>query len=572
MTPNETDTQVDAQNEANTNQSAHAETDSKSTSSNQEHTDYPSNVLDFPIKDAAADSIGMEDILEGMAEYINHAQMPFTIAVQGEWGIGKTSFLNLLKNRLCENNTSLYYPVWIDACDFTLLQSSASAVINMLQSMIYQIGNLNPTIAGSQEGKKKLETIIFFIKNLGKIVAKDAMQIATGGAISEETAEKIYNTCSEYCSNNKEKQNNDQDSTSLTVQELRNKVIELIDYILDPSNNPNYLITEAYSQQINIPHSAPTDCKNKKNQDNNNTFGNNIIITDQAKRGIVFFIDNLDRIDPTLSVEILEITKNIFDFSNSVFIVALDNNIALRGLREKLGDLTPENEPIFRAYFDKFVQQSITLPFQATAIQNLLFKSLEDIGLFNINELDNCGIKNDLITFSILTIKCNPRFIKRIVNTLSLLLYIKRNQSNNTRNSININNQKPPSHILSSDVLSNVLIFIVVCIKLFYPKIYQCLIDKHTITNWDGTILEDKDNKMREKYVPYNKLNDWSRTLNFLATFSKRPSDPNYDAQLNDDAKIISTVFNAVSSHASSDRIFNQKYAEAMRVSMFCNA
>ena len=138
MTPNETDAQVDAQNEAST-----ATTPLEEISSNPSKDivggSIPSNVLDRPIESLEDDLIGTKDLQDGLIEYIKLADKPFTIALQGEWGLGKTSFLNLLKTQLCDKNNSLYYSVWIDASDFTLLQSPTSAVINMLQSMVYQI-------------------------------------------------------------------------------------------------------------------------------------------------------------------------------------------------------------------------------------------------------------------------------------------------------------------------------------------------------------------------------------------------------------------------------------------------
>ena len=156
MTQDGTTITVDSQNKDNDNQN---HKDAKSISSNQEYPACPSNILDFPIENHDDDRIGMEDILDGMVDYINHAQMPFTIAVQGEWGLGKTSFLYLLKDRLCEKDSEesptkettqsqnlfqnqdkndrqnncrhLYYSVLIDACDFALLQSPISAIINI---------------------------------------------------------------------------------------------------------------------------------------------------------------------------------------------------------------------------------------------------------------------------------------------------------------------------------------------------------------------------------------------------------------------------------------------------------
>ena len=50
---------------------------------------------------------------------------------------------------------------------------------------------------------------------------------------------------------------------------------------------------------------------------------------------IVFLIDDLDRVPPATAVEILDITKNIFDIPNCVFILAIDYEVVVKGLEGK---------------------------------------------------------------------------------------------------------------------------------------------------------------------------------------------------------------------------------------------
>ena len=487
MTQDGTTITVDSQNKDNDNQN---HKDAKSISSNQEYPACPSNILDFPIENHDDDRIGMEDILDGMVDYINHAQMPFTIAVQGEWGLGKTSFLYLLKDRLCEKDSEesptkettqsqnlfqnqdkndrqnncrhLYYSVWIDACDFALLQSPISAIINMLQSMVYQISKLKPVLDENQKMDKHIKKIKSAtkstMKNIVKLVAKNVItssaKVATAGIINEKMIDELAAIITDSWSNTNNKQNS-QDSNLSAIKQLHKDITHLIECVLDQKYQDNYLFT-------------------KNIKDINKT---------PKKRGIVFFIDNLDRIDPTLAVEILEVTKNIFNFSNSVFIVALDNNIALRGLQAKLGTLSKNNEQIFRAYFDKFVQQSISLPPQSSTTVLLLFNLLTEVNYFSEIELEspkNYTIKLNFINshsemtlrqvltdFAIFSFESsNPRLIKRFVNTLSLLLHIR--QAKNSRS----------LEILTTpvDTITKALMFIVICIQYSFLDIYKIMI------------------------------------------------------------------------------------------------
>ena len=71
------------------------------------------------------------------------------------------------------------------------------------------------------------------------------------------------------------------------------------------------------------------------------------------------YVDDLDRIDPEDAVSILELLKNIFNIKDCVFVLAIDYQVVVKGLKEKFGEPTPENEWEFRSFFDKIIQ----LPF-----------------------------------------------------------------------------------------------------------------------------------------------------------------------------------------------------------------
>ena len=56
--------------------------------------------IDQAVEEPSADLLGMEADAEKLAKYIERYKPPFTIGVYGEWGDGKTSFVNLLKHYL----------------------------------------------------------------------------------------------------------------------------------------------------------------------------------------------------------------------------------------------------------------------------------------------------------------------------------------------------------------------------------------------------------------------------------------------------------------------------------------
>jgi len=135
---------------------------------------------------------------------------------------------------------------------------------------------------------------------------------------------------------------------------------------------------------------------------------------------VVFFLDDLDRIDPPIAVEILEALKNIFDIENCIFVLAIDYDIVIKGLEKKFGRKTEQNEREFRSFFDKIIQVPFSMPIGAYNIENLVKKKFSDLNLKVDSELAINFIK--LVS---LTVGYNPRSIKRYINTYSLLKRIK---------------------------------------------------------------------------------------------------------------------------------------------------
>ena len=82
------------------------------------HMKY-SNVIDVPRAPGSEDLLGVDKYVEALTQFILVAQMPTTLAIQGEWGSGKTSLMNQVRYKICEMSTDdesdkLYYGVWIN--------------------------------------------------------------------------------------------------------------------------------------------------------------------------------------------------------------------------------------------------------------------------------------------------------------------------------------------------------------------------------------------------------------------------------------------------------------------------
>ena len=163
---------------------------------------------------------------------------------------------------------------------------------------------------------------------------------------------------------------------------------------------------------------------------------------DHTKTGVILFIDDLDRIDPELAVNILEILKNIFDIDHCISIIAIDYNIFVKGMKNRLGEYNSDNKHEFQLCYEKIVHLSLSMP-KLFYINNFVKETVIDSGLFEEDELSKTiegeNIVNELSKLIDSSVRKNPRAIKRLSNTLSFIVFYNRDRKpyNNSSNKEN---------------------------------------------------------------------------------------------------------------------------------------
>jgi hypothetical protein len=364
-----------------------------------------SSIIDVPRRHDQADLFGINVYQEALIEYIKLTDTPITIALQGEWGSGKTSMMNQLKYELCENDGAPYFPVWINTWQHSLMKTPSQAIMSILEGCINQIGSLNPDKQKWEESKKVIGTVFKTIAKVGSKVA-----VSTIGA-DGDSVDDLFEGNGE----------------SSDITKLKNEIAKMIDAAL------KY---------------AP------------------------SKMGFTFYIDDLDRIDPPVAVEILELLKNIFDLEKCVFILAIDYDVVIKGLRSKFGELTDKNEREFRAFFDKIIQLPFSMPVASYNVDTFLVDSLKKIGFCSEEELAKEGVAETLSEIAQLSVGCNPRSLKRLMNTLSLISII----NNKLKGNEEMANQ------------NKMLNFALVCMQIAYPFIYNQLTEEPDFKQWNESI------------------------------------------------------------------------------------
>ena len=144
---------------------------------------------DKPAISLGEDSFGVQQYITGLNDFIMDCNTPMTIAIQGDWGSGKTSMMNMIKEQLGDRVVTTWFNTW----QYSQFNMGDSLAISFLSRLITDLD----TEQDQKEGniKKALRTISKFAKTASVIAAdtfvggKAAETLENGISLSEEHQE-----------------------------------------------------------------------------------------------------------------------------------------------------------------------------------------------------------------------------------------------------------------------------------------------------------------------------------------------------------------------------------------------
>lgn len=71
-----------------------------------------SGFTDAPINKTQEDMFEVSQYIKGLSDFIRECDTPMTIAIQGDWGSGKTSIMNMVKTELNDDVISVWFNTW----------------------------------------------------------------------------------------------------------------------------------------------------------------------------------------------------------------------------------------------------------------------------------------------------------------------------------------------------------------------------------------------------------------------------------------------------------------------------
>lgn len=227
----------------------------------------PSELVIDPANPFAFDAFNRQEIVGTATRLITGLTGPFVIAIDSEWGTGKTTFIRMLKACLeAEDHPCLHFNAW--ETDFAE------------DPLIAFVGELDGLLASICTEESERQVLINKTKKITSAVAKRAapalLKLVTLGAVDlQQETEKI-------------------------LAELAGGVgTDAVEH---------YLQEKAQIAEFHRELGTVLDAAKRFDK----------------KLPVVIFVDELDRCRPLYAIELLERIKHLFNVEQAVFVVAID--------------------------------------------------------------------------------------------------------------------------------------------------------------------------------------------------------------------------------------------------------
>lgn len=358
------------------------------------------------------DTLEVIDYAKALVNFIETCSPPLTIGIQGDWGSGKTSLLNMIRGSA-------------EGDEGGLLGSKRSKdggylVVNFDAWAYAQFG---------QEENLPLSCMYSLTKKIEDVCNQEIQKTASD--VIKNTATKLLDKVS-------------------NVSKFKAAGIEL-----QIKENPEF---DELAQSM---------LKFKKEFKG---YVDSLVTGPNKKyKRIVIFIDDLDRVNPRYAIELLESLKNFMDVDNCIFVIAIDYSVVQTGVALKFGEAIQKRSG--RSFFDKIIQLPFVMPSSSYNLNRYIISLISEAGLpyisidknskdyiENIKKIQNEDWVTKLKDLTICSVGTNPRQIKRVVNIVKLINIIRSEKS---------------TIETKSDKMESMILYGLVCMQVAWPDIFS---------------------------------------------------------------------------------------------------
>lgn len=130
---------------------------------------------DKPVASISEDLFNVSTYVDGLCTFVNNCDTPMTISIQGDWGSGKTSMMNMMR----ENLKTSIWPIWFNTWQFSQFDMGNSLVFSMMDVLLKGL-DCDPDVI-----KKVLCGVAGVSKNLLRVLADKAAGGVVEGLLTE---------------------------------------------------------------------------------------------------------------------------------------------------------------------------------------------------------------------------------------------------------------------------------------------------------------------------------------------------------------------------------------------------
>lgn len=221
------------------------------------------------LREFGQDIYNRKVIAENLTKIIEAQNEPSVIAIDSEWGTGKTTFVTMWQNMLKsdEEYKGKFKTLYFNAWENDYIKDPLLALFSEMEKQIHE-----------EDSKitKSINKVKDNIKPFATAALTTGISIVTRGFLNLDSIEL------ESC-NEQELVKLSQDIGKIAVKEIL----------------ANKTVRAKFKEEV-------------------------IEYQEKINKKIIFFIDELDRCRPTFAIELLEVIKHLFNIKNIIFVISID--------------------------------------------------------------------------------------------------------------------------------------------------------------------------------------------------------------------------------------------------------
>lgn len=369
-----------------------------------------SRLIDVPVQTKDDEALGVGMYADILSTFIKNCETPITIGIQGDWGIGKTSMLNMVRGLLGQTKQANYHVIYFNTWQYSQFQQEQFLGLSILKGIMAEVQSLD-----SLKEIQKTDAFKSAVKGFGQFIVNLSNQVV-------------------------------KEHTGLDAKEA-----------IPGNEDVNFLDNDIVVKLRQMKEEFRRLVK--------------ILVPGEQDR-LVIMIDDLDRIRPVRALEFLEAIKNFLDVESCVFVMAVDYSVIQSGMEEKLGRSAQELQG--KSYFDKIIQIPFTMPSVSYQTDKYVMSLLgwdcsiegqykkvggnKDFFLSVVGETIKKQQVEYFANITQLTVGNNPRSIKRAVNYATLLKMVVQSRWKGSGNKWTI--------------MAAQLLYPLTCMQLAWPELF----------------------------------------------------------------------------------------------------